>query len=91
MAHPGLLSQKQISFLEEPSSGRFVFQKEMIPTRKRDETSTGNPGRHLTTRIDRGHEVATHMQHERGHLHLREQFAYIEISDDFEVASGAFR
>jgi hypothetical protein len=82
---PGLLGQKQIDFLEETSSGRFVLQEEMIPPWKRYERSTGNPGRHLTARIDRDHEIATHMRGERRHLHLREQFAHIEISDDLPM------
>src|SRR5579863_375869 len=50
-----------------------------------------DPSRHLTARIDWGHEIATHMHDERWHLHLREQFAHIEISHDFKVASRAFR
>ena len=58
---PGSLTQKQIDLLEEPSSSRFVLQKEMIPPRKRYETSTGDPGRHLTARIDRDHEIAAYM------------------------------
>ena len=91
MAQPGSLSQKQIDLVEKPSSGGFVLQKEVIPPGKRYETSTGNPSRHLTARIDRDHKIATHMHDERWHLHLREQFAHIEISDDFEVASSAFR
>src|ERR1700687_5242935 len=41
---PGSLSQKKIDLLEKPTSGGFVLQKEVIPSRKRYETSTGNPG-----------------------------------------------
>jgi hypothetical protein len=88
---PGSLSQKNIDLLEKPSSGGFVLQKEVIPPRKRYETSTGNPGRHLTARIDRGHKIVTHMHDEGWHLHLREQFAHIKICDDFKIASSAFR
>jgi hypothetical protein len=87
---PGSLGQKQIDLLEKPSSGRFVLQKHMVPPRKRYEPSTGNPGCHLTARIKRTYEIITYMHDERWHLHLREQFAHIEISDDFEVASSAF-
>ena len=51
----------------------------MIPPWKRYEPSTGNPCGHLTARINRSHEIITHMHDERWHLHLREQFAHIEI------------
>ena len=88
---PGSLSQKQIDLVEKPSSGGFVLQKEVISPGKRYETSMGDPSRHLTARIDRDHEIVTHMHDERRHLHLREQFAHIEISHDFKVASRAFR
>lgn len=88
---PGSLSQKKIDLLEKPSSCGFVLQKEVIPPRKRYETSTGNPGRHLTARIDRDHKITARMHDKRWHLHLLEQFAHIDISPDFKVASRAFR
>ena len=53
--------------------------------------STGDTGRHLTTRIDRDYNIVTHMHDERWHLHLREQLAHIEISHDIKVASRDFR
>ena len=67
-----------------------MLQKEVISPGKRYETSIGDPSRHLTARINRDHKVVTCMHDERWHLHLREQFAHIEISDNFEVASSAF-
>ena len=88
---PGSLGQKKIDLVEKPSSGWFVLQKEVIPPGKRYETSMWNPRRHLTARIDRGQKIVTHMHDECWHLHLREQFAHIKISDDFEIASCAFR
>ena len=87
---PESLSQKKIDLLEEPSSGGFVFQKEVIPPGKRDEASVWNPSRHLTARIDRGNKITTRMHDKRWHLHLREQFAHIEVSHGFKIASGAF-
>src|SRR4029077_14535668 len=89
--HPGSLSKKQIDLFGKPSSGEIVFQKEVISPGKRYETSTGDPGRHLTARIDRDHKVATCMHDERWHLHSREQLAHIEIIHDFKVASRDFR
>jgi hypothetical protein len=86
---PGSLSQKKIDLVEKPSSGGFMLQKEVIPPGKRYETSTSNTSRQLTARIDRDHEVVAYMHHERWNLHLREQFAHIEISHDFKVASRA--
>jgi hypothetical protein len=62
----------------------------MIPPRKRYEPSAGYPCCHLPARLDWTYEITTHMHDERWHVHLREQFAHIEISDDVEVASGAF-
>jgi hypothetical protein len=88
---PGSLSQKQIDLVEKPSSGGFVFQKEVIPPGKSYETSMGNPSRHLTAQIDRDDEIVTHMHDERRHPHLREQFAHIEICRGVKVASRAFR
>ena len=57
--HPGSLSQKQINLFRKPSSGGIVLQKEVISPGKRYETSIGDPGRHLTARIDRDHKVVT--------------------------------
>jgi hypothetical protein len=85
------LSQKQIDLLEKPSSSGFMLQKKVVPPRKRYEPSTRNPCCHFTARVDWTHEIATHMHDERWHLHLREQFAHIKISDDFQVAGSAFR
>ena len=51
---PGSLSQKQMDLFEKPSSGGIVLQKEVISPGKRYETSTGDPGRNLTARIDTG-------------------------------------
>ena len=87
----GSLSQKKIDLVEKPGSGGFVLQKEVIPPGKRYETSMGNPSRHLTARIDRDHEIAAYMHDERWNLHLREQFAHIEIIHCFKVASRDFR
>ena len=55
------------------SSGGIVLQKEVISPGKRYETSTGDPGRNLTARIDRDHQVVTHMHDERWHLYSRQQ------------------
>ena len=88
---PGSLSQKQIDLVQKPSSGGFVLQKEMIPPGKRYEASTGDSGRHLTARFDRDDKIVTHMHDKRWHLHLREQFAHIEIAHDFKVARRALR
>jgi hypothetical protein len=85
------LSQKQIDLFEKPSGGGFLLQKEVISPGKRYEMSTGDPRRHLTTRIDRDYNIVTHMHDERWHLHSREQLAHIEISHDFKVASRNFR
>jgi hypothetical protein len=87
----GSLSQKKIDLVEKPGSGGFVLQKEVIPPGKRYEMSMGNPSRHLTARIDRGQKVTAHMHDKRWYLHLREQFAHIEISHGLKVASRAFR
>ena len=87
---PGSLSQKKIDLLEKTSSSRFVPQKKVVPPGKRYEASAGDPSRHLTARIYRGRKITAHMHDKRWNLHLREQFAHIEISDDFEVASSAF-
>ena len=57
--HPGSLSQKQINLFGKPSSGGIVLQKEVISPGKRYETSTGDPGRHLTAHIDRDQQVVT--------------------------------
>ena len=51
----------------------------------------GDPGRHLTARIDRDNKIVTHMHDECWDLHSREQFAHTEISHDFKVASRDFR
>ena len=66
-----------------------MLQKEVIRPGKRYETSTWDPSRHLTARIDRGHEIVAYMHDERWNLHLREQFAHIEISHDFKVPNQA--
>ena len=87
---PGSLSQKKSDLVQKPSSGGFVLQKEVIPPGERHETSTWNPSRHLTARVDRDHEIIAYMHDERRNLHLREQFAYIDISHDLKVASRAF-
>jgi hypothetical protein len=57
--HPGSLSQKQINLFGKPSSGGIVLQKEVISPGKRYETSTGDPGRHLTALIAMDNEVVT--------------------------------
>ena len=88
---PGSLSQKQMDLFEKPSSGGIVLQKEVISPGKRYETSTGDPGRNLTARIDRDQQVVTRMHDERWHLYSRQQLAHIEIIHDFKVASRAFR
>ena len=77
---PGSLSQNKIDLLEKTSSSRFVLQKKVVPPGKRYEASAGDSGRHLTARFDRGHKIVAHMHDERWRLHLREQFAHIEIS-----------
>ena len=62
----------------------------MIPPGKRYESGTRNPSRHLTARIDRDHQIVAYMHDEGWNLHLREQFAHIDISRDLKVASRAF-
>ena len=52
-----------------------MLQKEVIPPGKRYETSTWDPSRHLTARIDRDHEIVAYMHDECRNLQLREQFA----------------
>ena len=55
-----------------------MLQKEVISPGKRYETSTGDPGRHLTTGIDRDQKVASReCMTMRWHLHSREQLAHI--------------
>lgn len=68
-----------------------MLQKKVIPPGKRYEASTGDSSRHLTARFDRDHKIVTHMHNKRWHLHLSEQFAHIEISHGFKVASRALR
>jgi hypothetical protein len=56
---------KKIDLVEKPSSRGFELQKEVIPPGKRDETSTWDPSRHLTARIDRDPEIVAYMHDER--------------------------
>ena len=68
-----------------------LISSEVISRGTHYETSTGDPGRHLTARLDRDNKIVTHMHDECWDLHSREQFAHTEISHDFKVASRDFR
>ncbi len=62
----------------------------MIAARQRYEPGALYSSRHVATRLDRAHEIATHMHDERGHAQLREQLPDVKVTYDFKKTGRAF-
>ena len=68
-----------------------MLQEKMILALKRNETSTRNPRRHLSPRIERYSRIASDVHDERRRSHFAKKLSHIEFSHCIVITGSAFR